>query len=258
MWFAVFVLSLLSIAMSASTPANLTKFIKLCQSAVFGFQDSSSKLQKRPFPVLALPPEIRLQIYRYALPQKQTIILTKPSAAYCPFPPASSPLSIYLPAVFEKLHYGCPCQTRLTPPFLPLLQTCRLIRIEAQELFYGNNAFVLNIDVPRTLLRIPELLALFDRGFDGSILSMIKDFRIRVGGNVMVDVCGPATRWKKYGGRVLVARVPNDEITGLLRGEENIGKCVESVLDEFAGCGLSADIIRRILDEVFWNWQESA
>ncbi|KAG9605323.1 hypothetical protein KCU77_g858, partial [Aureobasidium melanogenum] len=258
MWFTAIVLSLLSIAMASSTPTNLTKLVKLCHQTFFGSQGSSSKQQPRPFPLLALPPEIRVQIYRYALPQAQTIILTKPSAAYCPFPPASSPLSIYLPAVFEKLHYGCPCQTRLTPPFLPLLQTCRLIRTEAQELFYGDNAFVLNIDVPRTLLRIPGLLALFDRGFDGSILGMIKDFRIRVGGNVMVDVCGPATRWKKYGGRVLVARVPNDEITGLLRGEENIGKCVEGVLDEFAGCGLSADIIRRVLDEVFWNWQGSA
>ena len=74
----------------------------------------------------------------------------------------------------------------------------------------------------------------------------------------MVHVCGPPTRWRKYGGRVLVARVPQDEITGLLRGEENIGKCVESVLDEFEGGGLNADIIRKVLDKVFWNWQESA
>lgn len=117
---------------------------------------------------------------------------------------------------------------------------------------------MLNIDVPRTLLRIPELLALFEGGGDGGVLGMIKDFRIRVGGNVMVDVCGPATRWRKYGGRVLVARVPNDEITGLLRGEENIGKCVEGVLDEFGSDGVSADLIRRVLDEVFWNWQESS
>lgn len=116
---------------------------------------------------------------------------------------------------------------------------------------------MLNIDVPRTLLRIPELLALLDSGSDGGILAMIKDFRIRVGGNVMVDVCGPATRWKKYGGRVLVARVPEDEITGLLRGEENIGKCVEGVLDDFGDCGVNADVIRKVLDKVFWNWQES-
>ncbi|KEQ66254.1 uncharacterized protein M437DRAFT_39588 [Aureobasidium melanogenum CBS 110374] len=258
MWFAAFVLSLLSIAMAAATPANLTKLIKLCRQTVFASEEPSSAPQLRPFPLLALPPEIRLQIYRYALPQKQTIILAKPSVASCPFPPASSPLSIYLPAVFEKLHYGCPCQTRLTPPFLPLLQTCKLVRNEAQELFYGSNAFVLNIDVSRTLLRIPELLALFEGGFEGSILSMIKDFRIRVGGNVMVDVCGPRSRWKKYGGRVLVARVPSDEITGLLRGEENIGKCVEGVLDEFGSDRVSADLIRRVLDEVFWNWQESA
>lgn len=117
---------------------------------------------------------------------------------------------------------------------------------------------MLNIDVPRTLLRIPELLALLENDSNGGILAMIKDFRLRVGGNVMVDVCGPASRWKKYGGRVLVARVPEDEITGLLRGEEKIGQCVESVLDEFEGCGVSADLIRRVLDEVFWNWQESA
>lgn len=258
MWFAAFVLSLLSIAMATSTTTNLTKIVKLCNHKVFGIEKSASKRQPRPFPLLALPPEIRLQIYRYALPQQQTIILTKPSAAYCPFPPSSSPLSIYLPAVFEKLHYGCPCQTRLTPPFLPLLQTCRLIRNEAQDLFYGNNAFVLNIDLPRTLLRVPDLLALLESGSSGDILAMIKDFRIRVGGNVMVDVCGPATRWKKYGGRVLVARVPEDEITGLLRGEENIGKCVENVLDEFGGCGVSAEIIRKVLEKVFWNWQESA
>lgn len=243
--------------MAASTTTNLTKLVNLCHNTIFGSQDTASKRQPRPFPLLALPPEIRVQIYRYALPQQQTIILAKPSAASCPFPPSSSPLSIYLPAVFEKLHYGCPCQTRLTPPFLPLLQTCRLIRSEAQELLYGNNAFVLNIDVPRTLLRIPELLALLDSGSDGGILAMIKDFRIRVGGNVMVDVCGPATRWKKYGGRVLVARVPEDEITGLLRGEENIGKCVEGVLDDFGDCGVNADVIRKVLDKVFWNWQES-
>ncbi|CAD0086611.1 unnamed protein product [Aureobasidium vineae] len=130
------------------------------------------------------------------------------------------------------------------------------MRNEAQSLFYSTNAFVLNIDVPRTLLRIPELLALLDSGSDGGILSMIKDFRVRVGGNVMVDVCGPKNRWRKYGARVLVARVPEDEITGLLRGEENIGKCVGGVLDEVGEeGGVSAGLIRRVLDEIFWNWE---
>jgi hypothetical protein len=114
----------------------------------------------------------------------------------------------------------------------------------------------LNIDVPKTLLRIPELLSLFD---NEGILEMIKDFRIRVGGNVMVDVCGPSTRWRKYGGRVLVARVPADEITGLLRSEENIGACVGKVLDGVGDEGVvSAGHIRKILDEVFWNWEGSA
>lgn len=256
MWFAAFILSLLSIALATATPSNLAKLAKHYHQLMFGTQEPSSP-QTKPFPLLALPPEIRLQIYRYALPQRQTIILTKPSAAHCPFPPSSSPLSIYLPQVFERLHYGCPCQTRLTPPFLPLLQTCKLLRNEAQELFYSNNAFVLNIDIPKTLLRIPELLSLFDNG--GDVLAMIKDFRIRVGGNVMVDVCGPSSRWKKYGGRVLVARVPADEITGLLRSEENIGSCVEKVLDsvEVKG-GVSADLVRNILDEVFWNWEGGA
>jgi hypothetical protein len=116
---------------------------------------------------------------------------------------------------------------------------------------------VLNIDVPKTILRIPELLSLFDDG--GDVLAMIKDFRIRVGGNVMVDVCGPSSRWKKYGGRVLVARVPADEITGLLRAEENIGVCVEKVLDDVGEeGGVSADLVRKILDEVFWNWEGGA
>jgi hypothetical protein len=255
MWFAAFIISLLSLALATSTTSNLSKLIKHYHRLYFGVKKPSSRLIK-PFPLLALPPEIRLQIYRYALPQRQTIILTKPSAAHCPFPPSNSPLSIYLPQVFERLHYGCPCQTRLTPPFLPLLQTCTLIRNEAQELFYGTNAFVLNIDIPRTLLRIPELLSLFDN--EGT-LDMIKDFRIRVGGNVMVDVCGPSTRWKKYGGRVLVARVPADEITGLLRSEENIGVCVGKVLDGVGEKGgVSASLIRKILDEVFWNWEGGA
>ena len=256
MWFAASILSLLSIALATATPSNLAKLAKYYHQSIFGTQSPTPPTAK-PFPLLALPPEIRLQIYRYALPQRQTIILTKPSAAHCPFPPSSSPLSIYLPQVFERLHYGCPCQTRLTPPFLPLLQTCKLIRNEAQELFYSNNAFVLNIDIPKTLLRIPDLLHLFDNG--GDVLAMIKDFRIRVGGNVMVDVCGPSSRWKKYGGRVLVARVPADEITGLLRSEENIGVCVEKVLDgaEVKG-GVSADLVRKILDEVFWNWEGGA
>jgi hypothetical protein len=115
---------------------------------------------------------------------------------------------------------------------------------------------VLNIDIPRTLLRIPELLSLFD---NEDILEMIKDFRIRVGGNVMVDVCGPSTRWKKYGGRVLVARVPADEITGLLRSEENIGACVGKALDGVGEKGgVSAGLIRKIFDEVFWNWEGGA
>lgn len=256
MWFAAFVLSLLSIALATATPSSLSVLAKRYHQLILGIQDPKPPPTK-PFPLLALPPEIRLQIYRHALPQRQTIILTKPSAAHCPFPPSSSPLSIYLPQVFERLHYGCPCQTRLTPPFLPLLQTCRLIRNEAQELFYSTNAFVLNIDIPKTLLRIPELLSLFNNG--GNVLAMIKDFRIRVGGNVMVDVCGPSSRWKKYGGRVLVARVPADEITGLLRSEENIGVCVEKVLNT-AGVkqGLSADLVRKILDEVFWNWEGGA
>ncbi|KAI4854004.1 hypothetical protein E4T44_00476 [Aureobasidium sp. EXF-8845] len=250
MWIAAFIISLLSIALATTTPSSLFRLAKHYHQLFFGLKRSSPP-STRPFPFLALPPEIRLQIYRYALPQHQTIILTKPSAAHCPFPPSNSPLSIYLPQVFERLHYGCPCQTRLTPPFLPLLQTCALVRNEAQELFYGSNAFVLNIDVPKTLLRIPELLSLFD---NEGILEMIKDFRIRVGGNVMVDVCGPSTRWKKYGGRVLVARVPADEITGLLRSEENIG-----VLDGVGKeGGLSADLIRKILDEVFWNWEGGA
>jgi hypothetical protein len=253
MWFAAFILSLLSIALATATPSNLAKLVKRYHRLIFGTTTPTAPPTK-PFPLLALPPEIRLQIYRYTLPQRQTIILTKPSAAHCPFPPITSPLSIYLPQVFERLHYGCPCQTRLTPPFLPLLQTCTLIRNEAQALFYSTNAFVLNIDIPKTLLRIPGLLSLFDNG--GNVLAMIKDFRIRVAGNVMVDVCGHSSRWKKYGGRVLVASVPADEITGLLRSEENIGVCVEKVLDE-AGedGGVSAGLVRKILDEVFWNWE---
>jgi hypothetical protein len=256
MWIAALIVSLLSIALATSTPSNLSRLAKHFQQLIFGVKRPTSP-STSPFPLLALPPEIRLQIYRYALPQRQTIILTKPSAAHCPFPPSNSPLSIYLPQVFERLHYGCPCQTRLTPPFLPLLQTCTFIRNEAQELFYSANAFVLNIDVPKTILRIPELLSLFDDG--GDVLAMIKDFRIRVGGNVMVDVCGPSSRWKKYGGRVLVARVPADEITGLLRAEENIGVCVEKVLDDVGEeGGVSADLVRKILDEVFWNWEGGA
>ncbi|KAK6008257.1 hypothetical protein QM012_000160 [Aureobasidium pullulans] len=231
MWFAAFVLSLLSIAMAASTTTDLTKLVKLCQNTFPRFQEVASKRKSRPFPLLALPPEVRLQIYRYALPQQQTIILTKPPASYCPFPPSSAPLAIYVPAL--------------------------LIRNEAQELFYANNAFVLNIDVSKTLLRIPTLLELLDNGSDGGILAMIKDFRLRVGGNVMVDVCGPVSRRKRYGGRVLVARVPEDEITGFLRAEENIGKCVERALDESEGCGVSSSLIKRLLDEVFWNWEES-
>ncbi|KAI4715616.1 hypothetical protein E4T48_08200 [Aureobasidium sp. EXF-10727] len=255
MWVAALILSLLSIAMATLTTTNLSTLLKILPPALFGLQTRKRKHQ--PFPLLALPPEIRLQIYRYALPQHQTIIMTKPSAAYCPFPPSSSPLSMYLPAVYEKLHYNCPCQTRLTPPFLPLLQTCRLVRKEAEALFYANNAFVLNIDMPGTLLRIPELLDLLENREGGRrIWGLIRDFRIRVGGNVMVDVCGPKDRWKRYGRRVLVARMPEDAITGLVRGEEYIGTCVGKVLSEAKvdEDGVSAGLIRNILDQIFWNY----
>lgn len=128
-------------------------------------------------------------------------------------------------------------------------------------MFYSNNAFVLNIDMSQTLLRIPNLLDIFQNGMmdGGEILDLVKDFRIRVGGNVMVDVCGNPNRWKKYGGRVLVATMPSDEITGMLRSEENIAKCVDKVLEGVGeDGGVNVDVVRKILDEVFWNWEEKA
>ncbi|THW00872.1 hypothetical protein D6C86_01157 [Aureobasidium pullulans] len=131
----------------------------------------------------------------------------------------------------------------------------------AQASFWFNNAFVLNIDMPQTLLRIPNLLDIFQNGMmdGGEILDLVKDFRIRVGGNVMVDVCGNTNRWKKYGGRVLVATMPSDEITGMLRSEENIAKCVGKVLEGVGeDGGVNVDVVRKILDEVFWNWEEKA
>ncbi|KAI5197865.1 hypothetical protein E4T39_07060 [Aureobasidium subglaciale] len=251
MWFAAFILSILSVALSTSllqsqTRSKLVKWTKNYRQMTFGFSRSAEE-KKQAFPFFELPPEIRLQIYRYALPQCQTIILTRPSAPQCPFPP-SSPLPAFIPAILLRLHSNCPCQTRLTPPFLPLLQTSRMIRREAQELFYANNAFVLNIDMPETLLRMPELFALFENGMadGGEILS-----------NVMVDVCGPGTRWRKYGGRVLVATTPSDEITGMLRSEENIAKCVGKVLDDIGEGGrVNVSTVRRILDEIFWNWED--
>ncbi|CAC9885578.1 unnamed protein product [Aureobasidium pullulans] len=115
--------------------------------------------------------------------------------------------------------------------------------------------------MPQTLLRIPNLLDIFQNGMmdGGEILDLVKDFRIRVGGNVMVDVCGNLNRWKKYGGRVLVATMPSDEITGMLRSEENIAKCVDKVLEGVGeDGGVNVDVVRKILDEVFWNWEEKA
>ncbi|KEQ95503.1 hypothetical protein AUEXF2481DRAFT_220936 [Aureobasidium subglaciale EXF-2481] len=262
MLFAALVLSILSIALSTSLlqsqkRSSFIKWSKNYYHATFSSDNSAAK-KKQTFPLFDLPPEIRLQIYRYALPQRQTIILTRPSAPQCPFPP-SSPLPAFVPAILLRLHTNCPCQTRLTPPFLPLLQTSRMIRREAQDLFYANNAFVLNIDMPKTLLRMPELFALFENGMadGGEILGVVRDFRIRVGGNVMVDACGPGTRWRKYGGRVLVATTPSDEITGMLRSEENIAKCVGKVLDDVEEGGrVNVSIVKRILDEIFWNWEE--
>jgi hypothetical protein len=44
-----------------------------------------------------------------------------------------------------------------------------------------------------------------------------------------------------------------------LRSEENIGACVGKVLDGVGDEGVvSAGHIRKILDEVFWNWEGSA
>lgn len=264
MWFTALVLSILSLAI-ATLPFRSTnhltpsKFSKSIYHWLFKSKLPATTSEQH-FPFLKLPPEIRLQIYRYALPQRQTIILTKPSAPQCPFP-QRSPLPAFVPAILLRLHSGCPCQTRLTPPFLPILQVSRLLRREAQPLFYSNNAFVLNIDMPQTLLRIPNLLDIFQNGMmdGGEILDLVKDFRIRVGGNVMVDVCGNPNRWKKYGGRVLVATMPSDEITGMLRSEENIAKCVGKVLEGVGeDGGVNVDVVRKILDEVFWNWEEKA
>lgn len=187
-------------------------------------------ISQQPFPFLALPPELRLQIYRHALPTNQSIFLIPPAGIRSHFP--------FFP-----------------PSFPPLLHVSSFVRKEAQEIYYSSSAFVLAVDAPDTLLRIPGLLDTFAHGRSdgGDIFGLIRDFRVRVGNNVMIDVCGPKARRKRYGCRVMVSKDPFGAMKELLREKPEVERSVGRVLEviDASNSGVTVGVVGAIIKAIF-------
>lgn len=157
------ILGLLIIHLIRIITSRYTKPAATAKAAPLSFSTSTPTLNDKGESLLSLPAELRLQIYSYILPTNDLYILGRDYGHEASY-----------------LHYP------------PLLHVSKLLRNETLPLLFSKNSFVIDV---RYLVDLKHVLK-FVRTVDRNALGWIGDFRITVGGCLLVDVVVKAGRRK--------------------------------------------------------------
>ncbi|TIA61122.1 hypothetical protein D6C77_03650 [Aureobasidium pullulans] len=211
----------------------------------------------KAFPLMRLPPELRLKIYEYLLPEDRMFHLTAG-----------------IPEATWKTHSST--QGVFRSRFPALLYVSRQVHREFQPLFYGSSTFVITIDRPKELfsaLKMIEQLLPPNSINQVDVFTMMRDLRLRVDTRALVDVSGPAARMAMYGKstcnshvgslrgehkRVVVTDHTYGYLQHMYKGKEETERTLDELVKQAKvnkeGSNVDCRLIREMIDAVFEEW----